>query len=96
MKKRHLEILQHSLGVDQYGRGNQYRNRFVTGPLSTDWPDCMELTELGFMRRREPHEFFGMEYLFTVTDAGKIAMATMTAILERKTLDALPHPCHAP
>ena len=35
-----LHILQHSLGLDKYGDGNQYRNHFVTGPGSTDFDDA--------------------------------------------------------
>ena len=31
MTKRQLEILQHSLGVDQYGRGPQFRNHYCAG-----------------------------------------------------------------
>lgn len=74
MKPDLLHILQHSLGVDKYGLGNQYRNRFVTGPGSTDFPKCVELFELGLMRNHGPQSIAGGDYLFTVTEEGKIAM----------------------
>lgn len=34
MTKRHLKILQHSLGADEYGRMQRYsdRNHYVAGP----------------------------------------------------------------
>jgi hypothetical protein len=68
---RHLHILQHSLGVDQHGQGDQYRNHFVTGAGSIDHPDCMALVEAGLMNvRLSPPHYGGMDY-FHVTDAGK-------------------------
>jgi hypothetical protein len=65
-----LHILQHSLGLDQYGHGNQYRNHFVTGPGSDDFSDCMALVESGLMKRHNPREIYGGDYCFTVTSAG--------------------------
>lgn len=70
-----LHILQHSLGVDQYGRGNQYRNHFVTGPDTTDFPKCMELVGLGLMKDTGLHPICdGGDHVFTVTAKGKTAM----------------------
>jgi hypothetical protein len=66
-----LHILQHSLGVDQYGRGRRYRNHFCTGPGSTDWNDCNALVADGLMVRRDGSALTGGDYLFTVTDAGQ-------------------------
>lgn len=66
-----LHILQHSLGVDQYGRGEQYRNHFCTGPGSDDHPICMALTEQGLMTRRVAPEHYGGMDFFYVTDAGR-------------------------
>lgn len=43
-----LHILQHSLGLDQYGRGRQYRNHFATTPESSDGSRIAELVALGF------------------------------------------------
>ncbi len=70
MSPRQLEILQHSLGVDQYGQGSMYRNHFCAG--GDDEETCRELVELGYM------ETFTRPYLpyynCTVTAAGKSAM----------------------
>jgi hypothetical protein len=54
MQKRYLSILQHTLGLDEYGRGSRYRNHFVTGERTDDYPICMELVEAGLMTRRVP------------------------------------------
>ena len=52
MTQRQLEILQHALGVDQYGRTPKgytpyTRNHFCAG--ESDEPDCRVLIEFGFM-----------------------------------------------
>ena len=73
--KEKLQILQHSLGVDQYGRGEQYRNHFATGPGGSDWDVCQELADLGLMKRYEPKAWMGGMYCFVVTDAGKAFVA---------------------
>ena len=69
-----LHILQHSLGVDQYGRGNQYRNYFVTGEGSTDFPLCSELVAMGLMQDRGTQSMCGGDHVFHVTEAGKAAV----------------------
>lgn len=75
MTPQQLHILQHSLGVDQYGRGTMYRNHFVTGTGSLDHPDCMALVEAGFMTRHDGEKLpFGGDDYFQVTKAGKKAM----------------------
>ncbi len=65
-----LEILQHALGVDNYGRGPQYRNYFCAG--EDDAVTCRELVSMGYMT------MFEREYLpyynCTVTTEGKAAM----------------------
>lgn len=66
-----LHILQHSLGVDQYGRGDQYRSHFVTGEGSDDHPACMRLFEAGLMTMRANVDVMGGMDLFHVTDAGR-------------------------
>lgn len=73
MKPAHLDILLHSLGLDQYGRGTFYRNGFVTGAGGADHANCMELTAMGFMTRRANVELFGGSDVFTVTEEGKRA-----------------------
>lgn len=73
MTPNQLHILQHSLGLDEYGRGRTYRNRFVTGAGSADHPDCLALVEQGFMTRVANVAMFGGDDYFTVTDAGRRA-----------------------
>ncbi len=70
LSKQQLEIIQHALGVDQYGRGQMYRNHFCAG--GGDETICRELVDLGYMTT------FTRSYLpyynCTVTEAGKAAM----------------------
>lgn len=70
-----LQILQHSLGVDQYGQGEQFRNHFVTGSGSVDWSLCNELVKCGYMGVRRNHPLAGGSDSFWVTDEGKQAVA---------------------
>ena len=65
-----LHILQHSLGLDQYGYGRQYREHFVTGPGSADYDNCRELAADGLMKEHPPSELTGGDSLFTVTPKG--------------------------
>lgn len=74
MEASHLHILQHSLGLDQYGRGSYYRNHFVTGPGSDDHADCVALVSLGLMSRRSGNQLSGGDDVFTVTVEGKAAV----------------------
>lgn len=74
MNAEQLHILQHSLGLDQYGRGAMYRNHFVTGEGSVDYPHCMALVEAGHMNVRKQHPLSGGDDCFWVTDAGKKAV----------------------
>ncbi|SOC46256.1 hypothetical protein SAMN05892877_12176 [Rhizobium subbaraonis] len=76
MDAKQLHILQHSLGLDQYGRGTMYRNRFVTGEGSKDHADCMALVEQGYMSRVANVALFGGSDCFTVTEAGRRAAVT--------------------
>jgi hypothetical protein len=71
MTPRQLEILQHSLGVDQYGRGQQYRNHFCAG--DDDEAVCRELIELGYMQQHRTTELFPY-FNCSVTEAGRWAM----------------------
>ena len=70
-----LHILQHSLGVDQYGQGEQYRNYFVTGEGSIDHPHCLALVSRALMTVRRGNALTGDMDLFHVTDLGKAVMA---------------------
>ena len=77
-----LEILQHALGVDQYGRGDMRRNHFCAG--GDDVPDCAELVCLGYMRtfRRTWLPYFNC----TVTNLGKAAMLEQSRLSFREWL----------
>lgn len=74
MDAKQLHILQHSLGLDQYGRGTMYRSHFVTGEGSMDHADCMALVEAGYMGVRKNHPLAGGDDGFWVTEAGKVAV----------------------
>lgn len=65
-----LHILQHSLGLNQYGEGNQYRNHFATGPGSKDFDDCVSLVGAGLMEDYGTRSFTGDMHCFVVTPAG--------------------------
>ncbi len=80
-----LHILQHSLGVDQYGRGNQYRYHFCTGPGSTDHPTCLDLTKRGLMTRVIAPKHFGGDDMFYVTDAGRAYVAERSPAPPKRT-----------
>jgi hypothetical protein len=67
---KQLQILQHSMGLDQYGQGTRYRNHFCTGPESSDFADCQALTERGLMIDHGPRKMFGGAHLFSVTPEG--------------------------
>lgn len=69
MTKEQLHILQHSLGVDQYGQGNMYRNHYVGGAN-----ECRLLVAMGYMLECKPRSISGGDVWFVVTDAGEKAM----------------------
>jgi hypothetical protein len=67
-----LHILQHSLGLDRHGRGEAYRNHFVTGPGSDDFAWCERLAAAGLMHAHgEKGALTGGDHLFTVTQNGR-------------------------
>jgi hypothetical protein len=68
-------VLQHSLGVDQYGDGNQYRNHFVTSSESKDGKLCEELVSLGMMRSQGARVLAGGMHFYNVTPNGIDAVA---------------------
>ncbi|CAG2089073.1 hypothetical protein XCY_001830 [Xanthomonas arboricola pv. juglandis] len=70
-----LHALRHSLGTGQDGSNPSYRNHFVTGSDSTDYPTCMQLVGLGLMQRRGGNALSGGDDIFTVTAAGRAAEA---------------------
>lgn len=73
MTDKRLGILQHALGLDQYGRRNgpEYRNWFVTTASTRDFAPCMEMVEAGLMIVREPTALSGGGHVFQVTEAGR-------------------------
>lgn len=73
MRDESMHILQHALGLDDFGQGNHYRNHFVAGKCHEDWERLMSHVEAGRMVRHEPRAIFGGDdsYCFVVTDAGK-------------------------
>ena len=76
MPNTKLHILQHSLGLDQYGQGKSYRNYFITGPNSTDYKHCLELVAMGLMRQTVGNSITGGDDVFRVTDAGRQFVAS--------------------
>jgi hypothetical protein len=67
MDKEKLHILQHSLGLDQYGNGRQYRNHYVAG--GDDVERCRSLVSDGYMvKNRSP--FSGGDPWFSVAAKG--------------------------
>lgn len=66
-----LQILQHSLGVDEFGEGNMYRNHFSAG--GDDIAICESLVATGLMACNSPG--ISSSYpLYSVTDVGKRLM----------------------
>ncbi|OHV81657.1 hypothetical protein [Rhizobium sp. LCM 4573] len=76
MTPKQIHILQHTLGLDQHGRGTFYRNHFVTGEGSKDHADCMALVDLGFMAVRRDHPLSGGDDCFWATEQGKRAVVS--------------------
>lgn len=76
IRKELLHILQHSLGVDEYGQGNQYRNHYCAG--GADIELCRELVICGYMNEHASKIPIGDSVFFTVTDSGKLAMSELS------------------
>ena len=79
LPKLQLQILQHSLGCDEFGRGAMYRNHFVTGETGADGIACLQLVALGLMVNRGSRgALTGGSSLFHVTDEGKAVMRSQS------------------
>ena len=65
-----LHILQHSLGVGDYGDKPSHRNHFCTGPGSSDFDNCRALVADGLMTERAGSAISGGDSIFRVTPAG--------------------------
>lgn len=70
-----LSVLQHALGVDEFGRGVQYRNHFVCGAGHGSYDACCAAVDQGLMTRRESQMLGENGSYFHATDAGKFWMA---------------------
>lgn len=68
-----LHILQHALGLDDYGQGNAYRNHYVASEDCDGWDLCQAHVAAGRMTMRGPHDLYGGNdsYCFHVTDSGR-------------------------
>lgn len=73
MNSELLHILQHSLGLDKYGQGTQYRNHFCAG--GKDVEKCRELVTFGYMQEFRPSLITGNMPGFRVTPKGIDAVA---------------------
>lgn len=67
----HLHILRHSLGLDDEGRGNQYRNYYCA---AVENDPCAALAALGLMSAGRTINGGTCRY-YHVTDAGKAVVA---------------------
>lgn len=66
---RQLDVLRHSLGLNERGRGSMYRNHFVAG--GDDEATCRSLVALDLMVEGRKSDLTGGDPVFFVTDAGK-------------------------
>lgn len=63
-----LRVLQHSLGLNEFGEGRQYRNHFVAG--GRDIELCRQAVSMGHMVERPASVITGGSPWFSVTPAG--------------------------
>lgn len=66
-----LQIIRHSLGLDDCGSGRAYRNHFCTGPESDDFKTCEALVAEEMMSRRGPSDLSGGDFTYHVTKKGR-------------------------
>lgn len=71
---RQLEIILHSLGLDQYGQGSMYRNRYVIGPSCDGYEECRCLYGAGMMKDHGACSWMNGMHTFSVTEEGIKAM----------------------
>ena len=69
MTKEQLHILQHSLGVNEYGQGEMYRNYYVGYS-----PGIFDLIAADYMVAGRKDEITGGDRCYHVTEIGKAAM----------------------
>jgi hypothetical protein len=85
MSETRLSILQHALGVDQYGRGQQYRSHYVAGRDSDVWSLLTEMTTEGLMVNFGSSAMYGGDYCFAVTDRGREYVDTNSPAPPKRT-----------
>jgi hypothetical protein len=78
LTKQQLQILQHSLGCDQYGLGEKDRNHFVTDESCRDGQVCLSLVAMGLMCNDGPRSLCGGMSVFHVTAEGKTVMRSQS------------------
>lgn len=74
-----LQVLRHSIGYDDSGNDrfpnarslDERRNRFVTGPESSDWASCQQLVRLGLIMDHGAQYMMRGDHYFMVTEAGR-------------------------
>jgi len=71
MNERQIGLARHALGLS-YER-KSYRNYFVTGEGTTDFPDWEAMVAGGFATRRGPLKIFAGDYCYHLTRAGAMA-----------------------
>jgi len=75
------ELARHALGLPNKKR-KSYRNHFVTGKSSSDYPHWQEMVAAGFAAVRGGNELTGGDDLFRLTKKGALA-----ALNQREHLD---------
>jgi hypothetical protein len=63
-----LSLLQHALGLDEYGRGTSYRQHYVG---AADAPSLNQMVAEGLLEKRGSRLLGEKDSLFIVTDAGR-------------------------
>lgn len=75
LNARELHVLQHTLGVNKYGQGTQYRNHFCCAPGYSDYETCYSLAKQGYMIHRGSSILPERNVFFHATPEGRAAMA---------------------
>jgi len=73
-----LRVMQHALGVDKYGQGNQFRNHFVAG--GENLVLCREAATQGLMKEHQATAISGGSPWFSVTREGIDYVATNSPV----------------
>lgn len=78
ISKSQLGILQHTLGLNEYGQGRQYRNHYVAGRGHHSYSDLLALVEQGYMAKQPATSISGGSPWFSVTDRGMRAVEELS------------------